>query len=198
MKKVELKRTSPKSKNPPTKELKGLQLAMGGVFLLIVRLMVTNGLDSLSLLAAGILFAAGFARWRKIPGNKAALLISLVLAVTGVFELVSSAAETDMQKKAAVIALTVIGFASALCITLRIILNSISFCEERQAKDTADILRQRKWWVVIGYTACSIWALIDALTGLYPNIGVIMRIVAILVDIFFLSALFQVRKILDT
>ncbi len=196
MKKI--KHIPQKEKKPPTREMKGLQMAMGGVFLLIVRLMVTNGLDSLSLLAAGILFAAGFVRWGKIPGRKGALFTSLVLALTGGLELVSAAAETELQKNAAAVVLTTVGLAAALYTALCVIRLCISFCEERRAKDTADILRQRKWWVVTGYTACGIWALVDALTGLYPNVGVIMRIAAILVDIFFLSALFQVRKVLDT
>lgn len=198
MKKIGLKNAPKKEKKPPTKEMKGLQLVMGGVFLLIVRLLVTNGLDSLSLLAAGILFAAGFIRWRKQPGSKSALFASIILALTGCLELISSIAETELQKTVAAVVLTAAALAAALCASWRIISVSISFCEEERAKDTADILRQRKWWVLVGYTACSLWALVDALTGLYPNVGVIMRIIAILVDVFFLSALFQVRKVLES
>lgn len=197
MKKIGLKRVSKGEKKPPTKEMKGLQLIMGGVFLLIVRLLVTNGLESLSLFMAGILFAAGFIRWKKQQGSKAALFASLILALSGIFELICSLAETELQKTVSALILIGITFAAALCIALRVISVSVSFCEEEKAPDTADILRQRKWWVIVGYTACSLWALVDVLTGLYPNVGVIMRILAILIDIFFLSALFQVRDILD-
>ena len=36
--------------------------------------------------------------------------------------------------------------------------------------------------------------MLDGFTGLWPNVGVVMRVVSILVDVFFLSALFQTRR----
>lgn len=195
MKKLNLKQ---KPKKPPTAEMKGLQLFMGGVFMLVVRLMVTNGLDSLSLMAAGLLFAAGFVRWRKAPGCKSAALVSLLLTAAGFFEIVRAAAEDGTQRNVMAVILTVAGCGAALYTALRAIGTCVAFCVAERAEETAGILRQRRWWVGIGYAVCSAWALIDALTGLYPNVGVIMRILAILVDVFFLSALFQVRKVLDS
>ena len=56
------------------------------------------------------------------------------------------------------------------------------------------ILAQRRWWVGVGYVLCGGWAMLDGFTGLLPNVGVIMRVVSILVDVFFLSALFQARR----
>ena len=54
-----------KVKRPPTTDMKGLQCVMGSVFLLIMRLLLTEGLASTMLLLASLFLAAGFIRWRK-------------------------------------------------------------------------------------------------------------------------------------
>lgn len=197
MKKLNIKQKPKKEKKPPTTEMKGLHLYMGGVFMLIVRLMVTNGLESLSLMAAGLLFAAGFIRWRKMRGCKSAAAVSLVLTAAGFFEIIRAAAADETERNIMAVVLVLAGCGAAIYTALRALGVCVAFCRAERAEETAGILRQRKWWVGIGYGLCSVWALIDALTGLYPNVGVVMRIAAILVDVFFLSALFQVRNLLD-
>jgi hypothetical protein len=169
----------------PTPEIKGLHCAMGGLFLLTTRLLVTNGLDSLALIAAGIFLCIGMARWKKGAGAAAGVVLSL----TGIGELIGHTLDGDLLP----IVCTVIGLAAALYLAEQI----FSVCREMALSSgkTVEILRQRRWWVRIGYTLCAAWSLIDALTGLYPNVGVVMRVAAILVDVFFLSVLFQVQQV---
>ena len=70
-------------------------------------------------------------------------------------------------------------------------------CREERDEKTEGILLQRRWWIGIGYALCGGWTVFDLLTGLYPNIGLVMRLAAIIINVFFLSALFQVRGLIE-
>jgi len=181
---------------PDTPQVKGLRAVMGGIFLLTLRLMVTNGLDSLAIMVAGVLFLMGFYHWRNEKGSLPGMLLSLVLSLVGFFELTSSVIENAFMAKVSAILLILAGFGAGLYLILRSLDVGIGICSGKKAIDTAEILTQRKWWVLIGYSAASVWAVIDVLTGWMPNIGVIMRVIAIVVDVFVLSAFFQVQKVL--
>lgn len=179
--------------------MKGLQLVMGGIFLCAARLMVAGGLATLMLFAAAIMFGCGMWRWRRldtkcIPG----IIPAVVLFLGGVTETWGYTAQVSQTVSLAVHgAVTAAGTVAAILLAMITFRVSMEICCKEGAKETAEILAQRRWWIMIGYAACGGWVLVDLLTGWMPNIGVIMRIGSILLDIFYLSALFQVRKVLE-
>ena len=188
-----------KSTRPAGPEMKGLQLIMGGIFLCAARLMVTGGLATLMLFIASVMFGCGMWRWRRVDSKcMTGIIPAVVLLLGGVTETWGYTAQVSQTVSLSVHgAATVIGTAAAIFLAMITFRVSAEICRNEGAKETAEILAQRQWWITIGYAACGGWVLIDLLTGWMPNIGVIMRIASILLDIFYLSALFQVRKVLE-
>ncbi len=151
------------------------------------------------LFAATIMYGCGLWRWRKKDsacswGAWIALLL-LVGVVTETWGYTAAVSETVSHAVHG--AATVAGTAAAMVMALLTFRVGAALCRELDAEETAQILEQRRWWIMVGYAICGGWVLIDLLTGWMPNIGVILRIASILLDIFFLSALFQVRKLLE-
>ena len=188
-----------KIKKPVTIEMKGLQLIMGAIFLFASRLMVTGGLATLMLFAGAIMYGCGLWRWRKKdPACRWGVLAAMVLLLGVVTETWGYTADVSETVSLAVHgAATVAGTIAAMVMALLTFRVVTALSREYGAEETAQILEQRRWWIMVGYAVCGGWVLIDLLTGWMPNVGVIMRIASILLDIFFLSALFQVRKLLD-
>ena len=188
-----------KTRKPATSEMKGLQLIMGAIFLFAARLMVAGGLATLMLFAASIMYGCGMWRWRKKdPVCRTGAAIAIVLLLGGVTETWGYTADVSKTVSLTVHSIaTIAGTAAAVVLAMLTFRVSAAFCRELGATDTADILAQRRWWMMIGYAVCGGWVLVDLLTGWMPNVGVIMRIASILLDVFFLSALFQVRKQLE-
>ncbi len=184
---------------PAGSEMKGLQLIMGGIFLCAARLMVAGGLATLMLFIASVMFGCGMWRWRRTGRRVCAGIIpAAVLLLGGVTETWGYTAQGSQTVSLCVhSAATVLGTAAAVVLSLITFRVSAKICRDEGAQETAEILDQRQWWIMIGYAACGGWVLLDLLTGWMPNIGVIMRIVSILLDVFYLSALFQVRKVLE-
>ena len=178
---------------PRTPEMKGLSLVMGGLFLLAARLMVAPGIGSLFLLLAAVFLAWGIGRWgRGTRYFPLGVLAPLVLIPCGVIEITGYAAPGGafrLAEGAAYLAGTAASAVWAL-VVLDYCIGLVSGGPEK----TVQILRQRRWWVGVGYAACGAWAMVDGFTGLLPNVGVVMRAAAIVIDVFFLSALFQVRR----
>ncbi len=184
---------------PAGSERKGLQLVMGGIFLCAARLMVAGGLATLMLFIAAVMFGCGMWRWRRVDTKcLMGIIPAVILLLGGVTETWGYTARVSQAVSLSVHgAATVIGTAAAIFLALITFRVSAQICRKEGAKDTAEILAQRQWWIVIGYAVCGGWVLVDLLTGWMPNIGVILRIASILLDIFYLSALFQVRKVLE-
>ncbi len=182
-----------RDKIPSTPEMKGLTLIMGGVFLLAARLMVAPGIGSLFLLLAAVFLTWGMARWgRRVRRFPMGVLCALVLIPCAVIEIIGftlSGGWFAFLEGAAYIA----GTAASVVLALL----TFEYCRtlvRGKSEKVEGILAQRRWWVGVGYVLCGGWAMLDGFTGLLPNVGVIMRVVSILVDVFFLSALFQARR----
>ena len=178
---------------PKTPEMKGLSLMMGGVFLLAARLMVAPGIGSLFLLLAAVFLIWGMARWgRRVQRFPLGVLSALVLVPCAVVELVGFTLQDgwfSILEGAAYIA----GTAASVVLALL----TFDYCRSLvrgKSEKVEGILTQRRWWVGVGYILCGGWAMLDGFTGLLPNVGVVMRVISILIDVFFLSALFQVRR----
>ena len=182
-----------RDKIPSIPEMKGLTLIMGGVFLLAARLMVAPGIGSLFLLLAAVFLTWGMARWgRRVRRFPMGVLCALVLIPCAVVEIIGftlSGGWFAFLEGAAYIA----GTAASVVLALL----TFEYCRtlvRGKSEKVEGILAQRRWWVGVGYVLCGGWAMLDGFTGLLPNVGVIMRVVSILVDVFFLSALFQARR----
>ena len=178
---------------PRTPEMKGLSMVMGGAFLLAARLMVAPGIGNLFLLLAAVFLAWGLARWGKGTRHfPLGVLAPLVLIPCGVIEITGFALPGglfQLAEGAAYLAGTAASVAWAL-----VVFDYCAGLVSGRSDKTLQILRQRRWWVGAGYIACGAWAMVDGFTGWMPNVGVVMRAAAIVVDVFFLSALFQVRR----
>lgn len=182
-----------REKIPRTAEMKGLSLMMGGVFLLAARLMVAPGIGSLFLMLAAVLLTWGMARWgRRVPYFPLGGLAALLLIPCAVVEIIGFA-EPGGVFFLAEGAAYIVGTAASMTVALLAFAYCRTMVGDRSEK-VEGILAQRRWWIGVGYLVCGGWAMLDGFTGLWPNVGVILRIVSILLDVFFLSVLFQVRR----
>ena len=187
-----------KVKRPPTPDMKGLQCVMGSVFLLIMRLLLTEGLASSMLLLASLFLAAGFIRWRKrTPLWGAGIAGAAVMLAGAAAEFWGYTAGNSSGVLALHTIMTVLVTAGAILSMLIAANTAAHICREERDEKTEGILLQRRWWIGIGYALCGGWTVFDLLTGLYPNIGLVMRLAAIIINVFFLSALFQVRGLIE-
>lgn len=182
-----------REKIPRTAEMKGLSLMMGGVFLLAARLMVAPGIGSLFLMLAAVLLTWGMARWgRRVPYFPLGVLAALLLIPCAVVEIIGFA-EPGGFFFLAEGAAYIVGTAASITVALLTFAYCRTMVGDRSEK-VEGILAQRRWWIGVGYLICGGWAMLDGFTGLWPNVGVILRVVSILLDVFFLSVLFQVRR----
>ena len=187
-----------KVKRPPTADMKGLQWVMGSVFLLIMRLLLTEGLASTMFLLASLFLAAGFIRWRKrTPLWGAGIAGAAVMLAGAAAEFWGYTAGNSSGVLALHTIMTVLVTAGAILSMLIAANTATHICREERDEKTEGILLQRRWWIGVGYALCGGWTVFDLLTGLYPNIGLVMRLAAIIINVFFLSALFQVRGLIE-
>lgn len=173
-------------------------MIMGSVFFLTMRLLLTEGLATFMLLLASIFLLIGLIRWKgRSAYTRIGILGAVILLIGGLIEFWGyTAAHGEFTRTVHTITI-ILATLSAACAYLISADIAADIAGEERDTQTEGILKQRKWWIGIGYLICGGWTVFDLLTGLFPNVGIVMRIAAIIINVFYLSALFQVRKLIE-